>query len=79
MKFTDMMNKFMKENNFDELFEELNALNYLGSFFNFMEEAVQELEDNEIRDKFNEIQDLITNKRRELLNKEIKENPQNEK
>jgi len=46
-------------------------LNSIGSFFNFMEDAVLEIGDDEITEKFNELMSTIRSKRMILYEMEI--------
>lgn len=63
-----------------EKFEELNKLpemeeyfiiSQIGSFINFMESAIYEIDDPEINDKFDALQDAIIKKREALAKIEV--------
>ena len=53
--------------------QELNkflALSSLGTILNLIEESIDEMEDEEVIDKFNELLKLVLNKRKTLMEKE---------
>lgn len=54
-----------------EMIEEYFSYNMIGSYFNFMEDAVEELMNPELTKKFEEMQDIIRAKRKELENTEL--------
>ena len=56
-----------------ELIGKFIELNQIGSFFNFMEEAIDEFDDKDLINKFSELQELIRKKREKIANTEIKE------
>jgi len=47
------------------------TLNQVGSFINFMEDAIREVDDAEITEKFNELVFIIQSKRKALSEMEI--------
>ena len=69
MKLKDKMKEIVGIN--EELINEFLDYNLVGSFINFMDEAVAELGNKEISKKFGELQDLIMKKREELGETEL--------
>jgi len=60
----------IKEINIDAI-DKFLILNSVGSFFNFMEDAVLEIGDDEITEKFNELMKTIRSKRMALYEMEV--------
>ncbi len=52
-------------------FERTNALGVVGTYFNLIEEGIEELNDSEISKLFNQLQNKILEKRTEIMEKEI--------
>ena len=51
--------------------EQAVKLGFIGSYLRFMDDAVLELDDTDIYDKYEELMDLILDKREKLVNEEL--------
>ena len=71
MKVKDKLEEIVGIN--EELINKFLEFNQVGSFFNFIEDAVNELHDKDLSEKFKELQELIIEKREEIGNKELEE------
>ena len=67
MKLKEKLEALSKTDAIEEFF----ILNQVGSFINFMEDAVREIKDAEITEKFNELVTAIQSKREALSEMEI--------
>ena len=69
MKLKDKIKEISGIN--ESLIGQFLEYNMVGSFLNFIEEAINELGDEEITKKFEELQELIMDKRKKLNETEI--------
>lgn len=61
MKVQEVLEKFHNTK-----LEKAVHIGFVGSYLNFLEDAIDELDDEQIFDKYKELQDLIIDKREEL-------------
>lgn len=67
MKIKEKLEELSKIDKIEEFF----IISQVGSFINFMEDAVREVNDSEITKKFRELQDAIDKKRETLSEIEL--------
>lgn len=71
MKLKDVIEKMVKP--YEEDFDKYLGYTVVGSLLNVIQEAIDELNDKEVTDEWEKLISLVTNKRKEAYNKDIKE------
>lgn len=73
MKLKELINNsFTKNEELEEIFEKYYNYTTMLSMFNTLEEAIEDLNDDEVTKKYEEILDLLIKKRIDCAEKEIK-------
>ena len=76
MNLKDKIKEIVGINN--DLIEKFLEYNQIGSIFNFLEDAINQIDDDILSRKFKDIQNHIQQKREEIGNTEIKNEVENE-
>ena len=71
MKVKDKLEELEKTEGLEAFF----ILSQVGSFINFMEDAIYEIDDDDLTEKYGELQNMIQDKRIAIGEKELQEWP----